>query len=129
MEISMKISFIADHKPLPGCVAARPSRRCPTVRWHGDDLSQPCRTRDTLTSGKTGWRASCNRQRCAGRRGYAMEGAVSASPLLTPGTEPRDLRVEIASSVARVAHRNNDDIPTVSWTDRLHDAPQGFGSA
>jgi len=28
--------------------------------------------------------------------------------------EPRELRVEIASGMARVTHRNNDDIPTVS---------------
>jgi hypothetical protein len=28
--------------------------------------------------------------------------------------EPRELRVEIASGMARVVHRNNDDIPTVS---------------
>jgi hypothetical protein len=37
-----------------------------------------------------------------------------ASPLLTPGMEPRALRMAIASSMARDMHRNNDDIPTVS---------------
>jgi len=37
-----------------------------------------------------------------------------ASPLLTPGMEPRELRVEIASGMARVTHRNNDENPAVS---------------
>jgi predicted acetyltransferase len=41
------------------CFVSRFRSVYPTVRWHGDDLSQPCQTRaGTLTIGKPGWRAS-----------------------------------------------------------------------
>jgi hypothetical protein len=82
------------------------------VRWHGDDVvaampDKGCHGED--------WMARILEPEVRWSAAAMPSSQLSwAFPLLTPGMEPRELRVEIASGMARVTHRNHDDIPTVS---------------
>jgi predicted acetyltransferase len=97
------------------CFVSRFRSVYPTVRWHDDDLVAAMPDKGWHLDHREAWMARILEPEGAlERRGYAIESAVLGIPIADPGMEPRELRVEIASGMARVTHRNNDDIPTAS---------------